>query len=144
MPTLLLVLLLVVVAAIITTTTAPAAPAVVELVAAKLLVSAIIIAHIASGLGALYFDRLSENLKWLAERCVNCSVTVEGHEAEASRTACLLVHHKGGVDDTTELLEEFGEVFLSGFLADTADKDLAGPFLLFPGNRTLGIDLLFD
>jgi hypothetical protein len=39
------------------------------------------------------------------------------------------------------LLEELGEVFFGGFLADAADKDLARSLLLFTGDSPLRIDL---
>jgi hypothetical protein len=117
--------------------------AIVELVVAtELLVAAIVVAHVASGLGTLNFDGFAEDLQRLAESCVDGSITVKSDEAEATRSTSLLVHHEGSVDNSTELLEELGEVLLGCFLADTTNKDLAGTLLLFSGNGTLGIDLV--
>lgn len=131
---LLILLLIIKVSAVVAITVA-------ELVTAKLLVAAVIVAHVTSWLSSLDLDGLAENLKGLSQGCVYCSITVKGNESKPTRSSSFFIHHKGSIDDTTELLEELCEVFFGRLLADTADEDLAGTFLLFPRNGTFRIDL---
>jgi hypothetical protein len=138
--------LLVIVAAsavVVAAVTVAALVAVVELVvAAELLVAAVVVAHVASGLGALDLDGLAENLERLAKSGIDSGVAVKGDESETTRTSGLLVHHQCGIDNPTELLEELGKVFLSRFLADTTDKNLARALLLLTRNSPLRVNLV--
>lgn len=108
---------------------------------AELLVSALVVAHVAAWLCALDFDGLTEDLEGLAQRGVDSRVTVESNEAEAAGTAGLFVHHEGCVYNAAELLEEFGKVFFGGFLGDAADEDLGCALLFFARDGALGVDL---
>lgn len=136
-----LILLIIVAAAIVVVVTSIVT--VVELVASTelLIVPTFVVAHVASGLGALNFDRLAENLKGAFECGIDCGISVEGHETKATGSTRLLVHHESGIDNTAELLEEIGEVFLGCLLTNTADEYLACALLLFTRNSALGIDL---
>jgi hypothetical protein len=104
-------------------------------------VASIIVAHVATGLSALDFNLLAKDLEGTTQCSVYGCIAIERNETETTGSASLLVHHKCGIDNTTELLEEICEVFLGGFLADTTDEDLACPFLLFTRNRTFRVNL---
>jgi hypothetical protein len=134
--------LLVVIATVVAVVAVVTLITVVELVvASELLVATIIVTHVASRLGTLDLDGLTEDLEWLAQSRIDSSVAIEGDETKTTRTTSLLVHHKGCINNSAELLEELRKVLLGCFLADTTNEDLACAFLLLARDRTLGVNL---
>jgi hypothetical protein len=126
-------------------TTIAAIVELVELIAAtKFLaaITAIIIAHVAAGLGALDFDLLAEDLQRTTQSGVYSCIAVEGDETKPTGSASLFIHHQRGINDSAKLFKEVREIFLSRFLADTADEDLARPLLLLTGNSPLWVNLV--
>jgi hypothetical protein len=132
---------------VVVAATLAAVVAIVELVklvsASELLaaIAAVVVAHVATGLGALDFNLLAEDLEGAAQSSVYGCIAIESNETETTGSTSLLVHHKCSIHNTTELLEEICKVFLGCFLADTTYENLASPFLLFTWNRTLGVNL---
>lgn len=98
-------------------------------------------AEVAPRLGLLDLDGLPVNLKRNVDTSINTSFAFEGNESKAARPACILVHHKGSVDNTAELCKVFPKLLIRGILADATNENLAGLLLFIARNSTLGVDL---
>lgn len=103
--------------------------------------SSVLVTQIATGLGFLHFDGLAQDFKGSGEGIVYSGLAVEGDEAEATRTASILVNHQGRIHNTAKLHKELLEVLICCLLTDTTDKDLAGLFLLITWDGALGVNL---
>jgi hypothetical protein len=101
----------------------------------------LVIAEVAPRLGFLDLDRLAVDLEVGGEAGLDAGLALEGHEAESTRAARVLVHHERGVDDAAELRKVLAELVVGGFLADAADEDLGRLLLLVAGDGALGVDL---
>jgi hypothetical protein len=99
------------------------------------------LAHVASWLGFLDFDWLTENFERLLQASIDCRLAVKCDESEASWSASVFVHHESGINDSTKLHEVLLKILLCGLLTDAANKDLASALLLVTWNGPLGVDL---
>jgi hypothetical protein len=74
------------------------------------------LSHIASGLSLLNFDRLAVDLKGNIYARFDSSLAIKCDETETSWATRILIHHKGGINDSTELHEVLFEILLGSFL----------------------------
>jgi hypothetical protein len=99
------------------------------------------ITEVATGLGLLNLNGLTQDLEWTGKGRFDGGFTVERDESKPTRTTSVLVDHQRGINNAAELHEEALEILLVGLLADTTNEDLARLFLLITGDCALGIDL---
>ena len=100
-----------------------------------------LLAHVASGLSLLDFDRLSVNFQGDAEARIDPGFALKGHKAEATWSSRVLVHHECSVDDSTKLGEIVLELGFGCLLTDATNKNLACLLLLITRDSSLRVNL---
>lgn len=103
--------------------------------------SLFLLTKIASRLCPFHFDRFAMNLERYVDTSLDAGLAFERHETKPSRTPRILVHHEGGVDNSSELRKVVPELLICGLLADSSDKDFARLFLLISWDGSLGVNL---
>lgn len=104
-------------------------------------VGVLLFAHLSTRLGALDLNRLVQDCERTLECALDGSLAVESDKTKPTRSSSLLVHHECSIQHATKLIEEVLKICFSGFLADTADKDLGRAFLFIPRDGSFGVDL---
>jgi hypothetical protein len=74
------------------------------------------LSHIASRLSLLNFDWLAVDFKGNIDARFDSSFAIKCDETETSWATCILIHHEGGINDSTELHEVLFKILLGSFL----------------------------